>query len=163
MLLHRIPGEGRKKPQEKSMKFLRIATIAAGLLGVSLGTSFAADPIGTWQTEEGKAIVRIAACGPALCGTIISLKEANDESGKPKTDKNNADSGLRSRPMIGVQIVLGMKPSGTANRWSGQVYNAEDGKTYSGSLTLQDANTIKLEGCILGGLVCKAATWTRAG
>jgi uncharacterized protein (DUF2147 family) len=55
-----------------------------------------------------------------------------------------------------------MKPSGTANKWSGQVYNADDGKTYSGSLTLQDANTIKLEGCIMGGLLCKAQTWTRA-
>jgi uncharacterized protein (DUF2147 family) len=145
------------------MKFLRSATIAAALLGVSLGTSLAADPMGTWHTEEGKATVRIAACGPALCGTIISLKETNDpDTGKPKTDKNNADASLRNRPMIGVQIVLAMKPSGTANKWSGQVYNAEDGKTYSGSLTLQDANTIKLEGCILGGLVCKAATWTRA-
>ena len=145
------------------MKFLRTATIAAALLGVSLGTGLAADPMGTWRTEEGKATVRIAACGHALCGTIISLKEANDDAGKPKTDKNNADSGLRNRPMIGVQVVLDMKPGGTANKWSGQVYNAEDGKTYSGSLTLQDANTIKLEGCILGGLVCKAATWTRAG
>jgi uncharacterized protein (DUF2147 family) len=144
------------------MKFLRTATIAAALLGVSLGTGLAADPMGTWHTEEGKATVRIAACGPAVCGTIISLKDANDDTGKPKTDKNNADAGLRSRPMIGVQVVLGMKPSGTANKWAGQVYNAEDGKTYSGSLTLQDANTIKLEGCILGGLVCKAATWTRA-
>jgi uncharacterized protein (DUF2147 family) len=147
----------------KLMKFLRTATIAAALLGVSLGTGFAADPMGNWHTEEGKATVRIAACGPALCGTIISLKDANDpDTGKPKTDKNNTDSTLRSRPMIGVLIVLGMKPSGTANKWSGQVYNAEDGKTYSGSLTLQDANTIKLEGCILGGLVCKASTWTRA-
>ena len=43
--------------------------------------------------------------------------------------------------MIGVPIVLGMKPSGTANKWSGQVYNAEDGKTYLGSLTLQDVKT----------------------
>ncbi len=145
------------------MKFLRTATIAAALLGVSFGTGFAADPMGTWRTEEGKATVRIAACGPALCGTIISLKDANDDAGKPKTDTNNTEPGLRSRPMIGVQIVLAMKPSGTANKWSGQVYNAEDGKTYSGNLTLQDANTIKLEGCILGGLVCKAATWTRAG
>jgi uncharacterized protein (DUF2147 family) len=132
------------------MKFLRTATIAAALLGVSLSTGLAADPLGTWRTEESKATVRIAACGPALCGTIILLKEANDpDTGKPKTDKNNADAGLRNRPMIGVQIVLGMKPSGTANKWSGQVYNAEDGKTYSGSLTLQDANTIKLEGCVL--------------
>ncbi len=145
------------------MKFLRTATLAAGLLGASLGTGLAADPMGTWHTEEGKATVRIAACGPALCGTIISLKEANDPgTGKPKTDKNNVDQSLRSRPMIGVLVVLGMKPSGSANKWSGQVYNAEDGKTYSGSLTLQDANTIKLEGCILGGLACKAATWTRA-
>jgi uncharacterized protein (DUF2147 family) len=111
------------------MKFLRTATIAAALLGVSLGTGRAADPMGTWRTEEGKATVRIAACGPDLCGTIISLKDANDETGKPKTDKNNTDASLRSRPMIGVLIVLGMKPSGTANKWSGQVYNAEDGKT----------------------------------
>ncbi len=145
------------------MKFLRTAIIAAALLGASLGTGLAADPMGTWHTEEGKATVRIAVCGPALCGTIIALKEANDpETGKPKLDKNNADAGLRNRPVVGVLIVLGMKPSGTANKWSGQVYNAEDGKTYSGSLTLQDANTIKLEGCILGGLVCKAQTWTRA-
>ena len=145
------------------MKFLRTATIAAALLGGSLGTGLAADPMGTWHTEEGKATVRIAACGPALCGTIISLKAANDpDTGKPQLDNHNVDASLRSRPMVGVQVVLGMKPSGTANKWSGQVYNAEDGKTYSGSLTLQDANTIKLEGCILGGLVCKAATWTRA-
>jgi len=145
------------------MKFLRTTLIAAALLGVSPGTGLAAEPTGTWYTEEGKATVRIANCGGAMCGTIISLKEANDpDTGKPKIDKNNAEASLRNRPMIGVQIVLAMKPSGTANKWAGQVYNAEDGKTYSGSLTLQDANTIKLEGCILGGLICKAATWTRA-
>jgi uncharacterized protein (DUF2147 family) len=63
--------------------------------------------------------------------------------------------------MVGVPIVLGMKPSGTASKWSGQVYNAEDGKTYSGNLTLQDANTIKLEGCVMS-FICKASTWTRA-
>jgi len=107
--------------------------------------------------------VRITNCGGALCGAIVSLTEPNDPAThKPKTDKNNADAGLRNRPMIGVQIVLGMKPSGTANKWNGQVYNAEDGKTYSGSLTLQDANTIKLEGCILGGLICKSSKWTRS-
>ena len=145
------------------MQLLRTAVTAAALLTASFEISAAADATGTWLTEDGKARVRIAACGAALCGTIISLKEPNDpQTSKPKTDKNNADAGLRARPMIGVQIVLGMKPSGTANKWAGQVYNAEDGKTYSGSLTLQDTNTIKLEGCILGGLVCKAQTWTRS-
>jgi uncharacterized protein (DUF2147 family) len=154
----------RPKPPEPKgipMSFMRTATIAAVLLGLSLGSSLAADPGGTWLTEEGKATVRIAACGAALCGTIVSLKEANDpDTGRPKTDKNNAEANLRGRPMVGVTIVLGMKPSGTANKWSGQVYNAEDGKTYTGNLTLQDANTIKLEGCVMS-FICKAATWTR--
>ncbi len=63
--------------------------------------------------------------------------------------------------MIGVQVVLGMKPSGTANKWSGSPQCRGRQDLY-GKPDLQDANTIKLEGCILGGLVCKAATWTRA-
>ena len=61
---------------------------------------------------------------------------------------------------MGVTIVIGMKPAGT-DKWSGQVYNAEDGKTYSGSVTMQGANALKLEGCALGGLLCKAQTWSR--
>jgi uncharacterized protein (DUF2147 family) len=141
-------------------QIVRTGLIAAALLCGSYLSGQAAEPTGTWITEGGKATVRVANCGAALCGTIVSLKEPNDASGKPLTDKNNADASKRSRPMIGTQIVLGMKPAG-ANKWSGQVYNAEDGKTYSGNLSLPDGNTIKLEGCILGGLVCKSQTWTR--
>ena len=100
---------------------------------------------------------------PALLSRVAALKLRNRPKVRPYGDRGleSPDASLRNRPMIGVQIVLGMKPSGTANKWSGQVYNAEDGKTYSGSLTLQDANTIKLEGCILGGLICKSESWTR--
>jgi uncharacterized protein (DUF2147 family) len=121
----------------------------------------AVDLFGNWLTENGRSRVRIADCGGALCGTIVWLKEPNDpETGRPKTDKNNADAGKRARPLVGVPIVLGMKPSGT-DKWSGQVYNAEDGKTYSGNITAQGPNALKLEGCALGGLICKGQTWTR--
>lgn len=138
------------------------AAIALTLLcGPLASLVFAADPSGTWLTEGGKSRVRIANCGGAICGSIVWLKEPNDDSGKPKTDQHNVDASKRSRPIIGVAIVLGMKPSGTPDKWTGQVYNAEDGKTYSGSVTLTGATTLKLEGCALGGLVCKAQTWTR--
>jgi len=123
--------------------------------------AFAADSSGTWLTETGTSRVRIANCGGALCGTITWLKVPNDpDTGKPKTDKNNADESKRSRPLIGVAIVLGMKPSG-AEKWSGQVYNAQDGKTYSGNLVRAGVDSLKLEGCALGGLICKSQTWTR--
>jgi len=141
----------------------RAGAIAAAMLLASIDGSLAGDPTGTWITEGGQAKVRIAACSNALCGTIVALQEPNDrETGRPKTDKNNPDVARRGRPIIGVEIVLGMKPNGTTNKWTGQVYNAEDGRIYTGALTLQDANTLKLEGCILGGIICKAQTWNRA-
>jgi uncharacterized protein (DUF2147 family) len=142
-----------------TMRILALAGAATALLAAA--PAQAADPNGTWLTEGGKSHVRIANCGGAICGRIVWLKEPNDpETGKPKTDKRNADAGKQSRPMIGVEIVLSMKPSG-ADKWTGQVYNAEDGKTYSGSVTMEGASALKLEGCALGGLVCKSQSWTR--
>lgn len=133
-----------------------LATIAS----IGLGPA-QADPIGQWLTEAGRSRVRVADCGGALCGTVIWLKEPNDpETGKPKLDTKNADTSKRTRPLVGVQILLGAKPNGNKT-WTGQVYNAEDGKTYSGTLTELGPNSLKLEGCALAGLICKAQTWTR--
>jgi uncharacterized protein (DUF2147 family) len=106
----------------------------------------AADPRGNWMTENGRAKVAIISCGGALCGNIVALTEPN--------------AAKRTRPLIGVPIVIGMTPD-TAEKWKGQVYNAEDGKTYSGSITLVNATTLTLQGCALGGLICKNQTWTR--
>jgi uncharacterized protein (DUF2147 family) len=121
----------------------------------------AADPTGTWLTEAGTSRIKIADCGGALCGNIVWMKEPIDpETQKPRADKMNPDTARRTRPLMGVTIVIGMRPSG-ADKWSGQVYNAEDGKTYSGSITMVSAGALKLEGCALAGLICKAQTWTR--
>ena len=141
---------------------IRESLAAAVFLFAACGGALAAEPTGTWLTQGGNSRIKIADCGGALCGTIVWLKEPNDpETGKPKTDKNNSDASKRSRPLMGVQIVLGMKPNG-ADKWAGQVYNAEDGKTYSGSFALIGADTAQLKGCVLGGLICKAQTWTRS-
>ena len=142
---------------------LRRIAIALMFLSVPFASlAFAGDPHGTWLTDDGKARIRVADCGGALCGNIIWLKEPNDETGKPKTDQHNADAAKRSRPILGVPIVLGMKPTSTPDKWAGEVYNAEDGKTYSGSITLIGPSKLNLEGCALGGLVCKTKVWTRA-
>jgi uncharacterized protein (DUF2147 family) len=140
-----------------------LTTAAAIVVVLGVATpALAGDPIGKWLTKDDKATVTIARCGDALCGTIIALKEPNDpETGKPKTDVNNPDAAKRSRPVIGVHIVFDMKPNGKPDVWDGQVYNAEDGKTYTGSITLTSASTLDLKGCALGGLICKTQTWNR--
>jgi len=134
---------------------------AALLMLAGSQSALAADPTGVWLTQPGTSRIRVADCGGALCGTIIWLKEPNDpDTGKAKTDKHNSDAARRSRPLMGVQIMLGMKPAGDG-KWNGQVYNAEDGKTYSGNLTFSGGNSLQLQGCALGGLVCKSQTWTK--
>jgi uncharacterized protein (DUF2147 family) len=142
------------------MRRILLAAVALFVLA-GFQSARAEEPVGNWLTEGGKSRIKIADCGGALCGTIAWLKEPNDpDTGKPKTDKNNSDASKRSRPLIGVQIVLGMKPAGEG-KWAGQVYNAEDGKTYSGNLTFTGSNSLQLQGCALGGLVCKGQTWTK--
>ena len=140
---------------------LALAALTGALAIAPLGPAIAADPAGTWLTETGTSRIRIADCGGALCGTVVWMKEPIDpETHQPRLDKFNADAAKRGRPLMGVTIVLGMKPSGP-EKWSGQVYNAEDGKTYTGHITMQGAGALKLEGCALGGLICKAQSWTR--
>ena len=135
--------------------------IAWGLAIVLSGPAFAGDPSGTWLTEGGKSQIRLAHCGEVLCGRIQWLKEPSDPTGKPKRDIRNPDPGKRDRPIIGADILMGMKPGETADQWAGDIYNPEDGKTYQARLTLQDARTLQVKGCVLGGLICKSQAWSR--
>ena len=147
------------------MKLLR-TTAAAVISAIALGAmliapALAGDPLGTWLAGDKKGKIRIVNCGGALCGNLIWLAEPNDpETNKPKTDNKNADVSKRERPLIGIPIVLSMKPNG-ADKWDGQVYNSRDGQTYAGSFTLTGANTAVLKGCV-AVVLCKSETWTRS-
>jgi uncharacterized protein (DUF2147 family) len=137
--------------------------ICAAAFGLSMlsGAAFAADPQGTWLSGDGGTKVHISNCGGKLCGKVVWLQEPTDpKTGKPKTDALNPDPAKQARPMIGLQVVNGLTPSG-ADRWSGSIYNADDGKTYSANMQLTGDSTAKVEGCVLG-ILCKGQTWKRA-
>ncbi|MBS0534193.1 MAG: DUF2147 domain-containing protein [Proteobacteria bacterium] len=139
------------------------ASVVAALLGITMvAAAQAAMPVtGTWLSADGGTKVRVTDCGGKLCGKVVWLNEPIDQTtGKPKTDKHNSDAAKRARPLLGVQVVQGMKPSGD-NKWSGQIYNADDGKTYQANVTLVSENAMRVQGCVLG-LLCKSQTWTRA-
>jgi uncharacterized protein (DUF2147 family) len=148
------------------MKILRttaaIAVSAIALTLILIAPSRAADPLGTWLTGDKKGKIRIVSCGAAICGNLIWLAEPIDpETHLPKVDKNNSNASLKTRPLLGIPIVLNMAPAG-GDKWEGQVYNAEDGGTYTGSFTMSGANAAELKGCVMGGLICKGQTWTRS-
>ena len=134
--------------------------VVLGLVTIAIASSpaLAGDPTGMWLSQDGDVKMKVAPCGNAICSTIAWLTNPNDDKGKPKVDANNADASKRGRPIMGSPIILPMKADG-ADKWSGQIYNAEDGKTYSGSFTLAGANKADLKGCVT--IICKTKTWTR--
>ena len=129
---------------------------------VPLGPAWAAGPIGTWATEEGKSHVKITTCGEKLCGRIIWLKQPLDDQGKAKFDAKNPDAALQSRPIIGLPLLANFSPGEETGVWSnGTIYNPEDGEIYSCTLTLQDSNTLKVRGYVGLPLFGKTQIWTR--
>jgi uncharacterized protein (DUF2147 family) len=118
-----------------------------------------ADPTGLWREKDGGTI-RIYRCGAAFCATIASVQPAIDAgTGKPRTDKNNEDASKRNRPLVGVPVLIGMRPNG-AGKWSGRLYDSDRGKTLSGHLIEVDRKTIRIEGCALG--LCGGEELSRA-
>ena len=59
-----------------------------------------------------------------------------------------------------LRLRVGLRPQG-ANKWSGQIYNPEDGKTYDATVVLESPNVLKVQGCVL--FICETRTWTRKG
>ena len=104
---------------------------------------------------------QVSDCQGALCGRVVWLKEPLDpETRRPRTDKQNPDASKRDRPMLGLNVVRGLQPAGE-NKWSGAIYNADDGKSYDVNVKLVSSKKMALKGCVLG-VLCKSQTWTRA-
>ena len=101
----------------------------------------AADVIGEWARDDGKGRVHFAPCGGALCGAVTWLRDKD------------------SPAKIGQQVFFDMKPSDD-NAWAGSAFNPDDGRTYSGKMTLS-GDHLTTAGCVLGGLICQSVAWTR--
>ena len=136
--------------------------IAIALLAApSARAQGAGEPTGVWLTQAGDARVRVSKCDGGICGVIVGLKEPIDPAtGRPQLDDKNPNPALRRRPMIGLPLFAGMQPA-APGKWSGQIYNADDGSSYASHVSLMGPDTIKVEGCV--GALCGGEIWNRVG
>lgn len=144
---------------------IRVAAVTVALVLFAAARALAADatPIGVWSTEDDKSHVKIEDCGGMLCGTIVWLKEPNDDDGKPKVDIHNSNADMKARPILGLPLLRSfVKSKDETGVWEeGKIYNPEDGETYRCTLTLKDANTLRVRGYVGLPLLGKTQIWTR--
>jgi uncharacterized protein (DUF2147 family) len=113
--------------------------MALGLAAVPVA---AQELSGTFQRDNGESRVRFQPCGQAVCGSIVWLKNPANSTAK-----------------VGQRVFYDMVPNG-AGSWAGKAFNPEDGKTYSGKITLS-GNALTTAGCVAGGLICRSVNWAR--
>ena len=125
------------------------------------------DVIGPWQTEGNSSLLEIVRCGDKLCGKVVWLKNPNYVSlkdgpvGTPKIDRKNPDPALRSRPILGLQVMEGLTATGD-NRWEhGTCYDPESGKSYQCKVHLEKPDRLEVRGFVGFSLLGRTYVLTR--
>src|ERR1700733_9265359 len=108
-----------------------IALFAAPVASAQSG----GEATGIWLTQAGDAKVRVSKCGTQICGVVVWLREpTNPATGQPMVDDKNPNPALAKRPMIGLPLFSNMRIAGP-NKWTGQIYNADDGGIYVSNIS----------------------------
>ena len=130
----------------------------AGLLALVLACAPASaqsadDAFGVWLNPDNGSNIEFYKCGgEGLCAKLTKVTDGQ------KTDDKNPDPAKRNQPIIGLVIMENAKKSGA--KWSGTLYNRENGKSYSGTVTVKSKDAVDLAGCV-AAVLCRTVTWTR--
>jgi uncharacterized protein (DUF2147 family) len=154
------------------LKVLKIAAWAVGLSVAGAAAAQAQAPIeGVWRTAL-QSEMTIAPCPEGWCGTLskivvptegLTAEEIAAAEAMPVesfTDFRNKEPELRSRPMLGLQI-LTLRQGSKPHIYDGEIYNPQDGNTYSGYVEMLGPDVARLNGCVLFNVICRGEEWVR--
>ncbi|HTD02492.1 DUF2147 domain-containing protein [Undibacterium sp.] len=101
-------------------------------------TAQATPQSGVWLTQSGNLEVEIAACGPALCGSVVRVLGNQAMSGN-----DAGEMAADSRPAQGLTILRDFTPT-NGREWKGHIYNRGNGETYDCLMSLQAPDQLQL-------------------
>ena len=120
----------------------------------------AQDVVGKWKLEDGSAIVEVYKQGDVFNGKIVWLQHPTEPDGSPAVDDKNPDSKLRSRKLIGLNMLSGLKES-DGEYSGGSIYDPGNGKTYNCSMKVE-GDVLKVRGSLdKRGLLGRTMDWFR--
>ena len=138
------------------VRILRAASAGVLVLALACGPASAQsadDAFGLWLNPENGSNIEFYKCGgEGLCAKVTKVTDGQ------KTDDKNPDPAKRRQPIVGLVIMENAKKSGA--KWSGTLYTRENGKSYSGTITVKSKDAVDLSGCV-AAVLCKTVTWTR--
>lgn len=135
-----------------------ILTLA--MLAMPLAAALAQDVTGKWKLEDGTAIVEVYRQGDVYNGKIVWLQNPTEADGSPAVDSENPDKALRSRKLIGLNMLSNLKKNG-GEYTGGSIYDPGNGKTYNCSMKV-DGDVLHVRGSLdKKGLLGRTMDWFR--
>lgn len=123
--------------------------------------TLAQNVLGKWKLDDGTAVVEVYRNGNDFNGRIVWLAEPTEPDGSPAVDNNNPDKALRSRKLIGLNMLSGLKETGKNEYAGGKIYDPGNGKTYNCSMTVE-GDVLKVRGSLdKRGLIGRTMDWYR--
>ncbi|MEH3046581.1 DUF2147 domain-containing protein [Sphingomonas adhaesiva] len=141
------------------MRHLLAPAAALATLVAALPATAATPIAGRYVTADGSGVIQVGPCGGSggsVCGRLVTILKATP--GAPRTDVNNGDPALRSRPILGMPILSGFADKG--KDWRGQIYDPRNGKTYKSIVMREGDGSLTVKGCI--AFFCQTQRWTPA-
>lgn len=127
---------------------------------MSIAAASAQDVIGKWKLEDGSAIVEVYQSGNIYNGKIVWLKNPTEADGSPAVDSNNPDKSLRTRKILGLNMLHGLKKDGDKYA-GGKIYDPGNGKTYNCSMKVE-GDILRVRGSLdAKGLLGRTMDWFR--
>ncbi|TGX53339.1 DUF2147 domain-containing protein [Sphingomonas gei] len=132
-------------------KFLAVALVALPVATPASADEPAPPPVATeWRNPSNSVHVRIDNCGERLCATVTWA------SAKAQADARRGGT----ENLIGTRLFRDLAPAG-GGQWRGKVFVPDLRKTFSGTISFVDSQTMIGKGCVLFGIICKSQTWKR--
>ena len=141
---------------------VRKVILGAIFMFTPLTALFAQDVVGKWKLSDGSAIVEVYQDGGVYNGKIVWLKNPTEADGTPAVDDNNPDEKLRSRQLIGLNMLSNLAPTDGESEYSGgKIYDPGNGKTYNCSMKVE-GDVLKVRGSLdKRGLLGRTMDWFR--
>jgi uncharacterized protein (DUF2147 family) len=147
------------------MKQLITHTLALALLATAGGAFAQASPVGVWKTIDDKtkterAIIRISESGGVFTGKLEKLLAAD---AKPDAVCDKCADDRKDKPIVGMEIVRGVKKAEAENTWDGgTILDAGEGKIYKVRLQTADSGKkLEVRGYVGAPLLGRTQTWMR--
>jgi uncharacterized protein (DUF2147 family) len=140
-------------------------TVFAALLGLASSIAFAQmSPVGLWrtiddETKTEKSLVRITEAGGVMTGKVEKIADP----AKANANCDKCTDERKDKPVLGMTILRGVKPSSEAGTWEGgDILDPNNGKIYKVRMKPVDGGKqMEVRGFIGVALLGRTQTWVR--